>query len=184
MKKKVLLIATFDTKGEEALYLKERIEAQGVSVLTMDTGILAPPSGHVDIDQTQVARRGGTPLREAMATGDKGKCVSNMMRGAEVITRELYHREAVSRGDQYRGGPGNRYCLCGHAGPAHRRPQADGLHRRLGASHLRPLCRHKRHYHDAFCRRHAGTEFSHQTYPGNAAGAICGMVKKLCRESG
>lgn len=43
MNETVLLIATFDTKEEEALFLKGRIEARGIRVLTMDTGILAPP---------------------------------------------------------------------------------------------------------------------------------------------
>ena len=90
MKKTVLLIATFDTKEEEALFLKKRIEAKGVSVLTMDAGILAPPRAAVDIDQKQVARRGGIPLEEAVASRDKGKCLLNMVRGAEVISKELY----------------------------------------------------------------------------------------------
>jgi len=90
MKKTVLLIATFDTKEEEALFLKKRIEARGISVMTMDTGILAPPHASVDIDQQQVALRGGIPLREIVATGDKGKCILNMIRGAEIICRELY----------------------------------------------------------------------------------------------
>jgi len=89
-KKTVLLIATFDTKEEEALFLKKRIEARGVSVMTMDTGILAPPRAWVDIDQQQVALRGGIPLKEIIATGDKGKCILNMIRGAEIICRELY----------------------------------------------------------------------------------------------
>jgi uncharacterized protein (UPF0261 family) len=88
----VLLIATFDTKEEEAFYLKGRIEARGVRVLTMDTGILAPPHHAVDISQTQVAERGGIPLQEAVATGDKGKCISNMIRGSEIVVRELYEQ--------------------------------------------------------------------------------------------
>ena len=90
MKKTVLLIATFDTKEEEALFLKGRIEARGVRVLTMDAGILAAPRGRVDIDQHQVALRGGLALREAVATGDKGKCIANMMRGAEILCKELF----------------------------------------------------------------------------------------------
>jgi len=90
MDKTVLLIATFDTKEEEALFLKKCIEARGVHVLTMDTGILAPPHVNVDIDQKQVAHRGGIPLREVVATGDKGRCILNMIRGAEIICRELY----------------------------------------------------------------------------------------------
>jgi uncharacterized protein (UPF0261 family) len=90
MKKTVLLIATFDTKEEEALFLKKRTEARGLSVMTMDTGILAPPRSPVDIDQQQVALRGGIPLQEIAATGDKGKCILNMIQGAEIICRELY----------------------------------------------------------------------------------------------
>lgn len=90
MNKTVLLIATFDTKEAEALFLKSRMEARGVHVLTMDTGILAPPQSRVDVEQNQVALRGGIPLKEAVATGDKGKCILNMIRGAETITREWY----------------------------------------------------------------------------------------------
>jgi uncharacterized protein (UPF0261 family) len=90
MEKTVLLIATFDTKEEEALFLKGRIEARGVRVLTMDAGILAPPRSRVDIDQHQVALRGGLALQEAVATGDKGKCIANMMRGAEILCKELF----------------------------------------------------------------------------------------------
>ena len=95
IKKTVLLIATFDTKEEEALFLKRRIEARGVSVLMMDTGILAPPHGKADIDQTEVANEGGIPLREAIASGDKGKCIANMVRGAEIICKKLYDQSRI-----------------------------------------------------------------------------------------
>jgi len=88
--KTVLLIATFDTKEEEALFLKRAMEARGIRVLTMDTGILAPPRSRADIDQNQVARRGGIGLKEIVASGDKGKCILNMIRGAEAITREMF----------------------------------------------------------------------------------------------
>ena len=90
MGRTVLLIATFDTKEAEALFLKSRMEARGVHVLTMDTGILASPQSRVDVEQNQVALRGGLPLKEAVATGDKGKCILNMIRGAEKIAREWY----------------------------------------------------------------------------------------------
>jgi uncharacterized protein (UPF0261 family) len=90
MKKRVLLIATFDTKEDEALFLKRCIESHQVRVLTMDVGILAPPRVKVDIPQTEVACRGGIPLEKVVATGDKGECTLNMIRGAEAITRELF----------------------------------------------------------------------------------------------
>ena len=92
MKATVLLIATFDTKEAEALFLKSRMEARGIRVLMMDTGILAPPKSQVDVDQNRIALRGGMPLKEVVAAGDKGKCIINMMRGAEMIARELYEQ--------------------------------------------------------------------------------------------
>jgi uncharacterized protein (UPF0261 family) len=90
MDKTVLLIATYDTKEAEAIFVKKRIEARGLHVLAMDAGILDRPHSRVDIDQTEVAMRGGMSLGEALATGDKGICILNMIRGAEIITKELY----------------------------------------------------------------------------------------------
>jgi uncharacterized protein (UPF0261 family) len=73
MKKTILLIATHDTKEEEALYLKQCIESNGVTVMVMDTGILAPPKGEVEISQDEVANGGGMSLKEALATGGASK---------------------------------------------------------------------------------------------------------------
>ena len=72
MDKTILLIATHDTKEEEARFLKSCIKAHGTAVLVMDTGILAAPKGQVDISQEEVADRAGTPLEEALARGLKG----------------------------------------------------------------------------------------------------------------
>lgn len=90
MNKTILLIATFDTKEEEALYIKNKIEEHGIQVLTMDAGILSSPKGRVDIDHHQVAQAGGIPLEEAVSGGDKGKCISNMIRGSEILCKKLY----------------------------------------------------------------------------------------------
>lgn len=95
MKKTVLLIVTLDTKGEEAVFLRQRIEARGHRVLTMDTGILKPPRVRANIDREEVARRGGISLDEVLATGDKGQCVANMIRGAQALTRELYQSGGI-----------------------------------------------------------------------------------------
>lgn len=90
MKKTVLLIATFDTKGKEAQYLRQCIESQGVNVLTLDAGILEASEISTDINRKEVARRGGILLEEALSTGDKGACILNMMRGVEACCKELF----------------------------------------------------------------------------------------------
>lgn len=88
--KTILLIATFDTKEAEAGYLRKKIESGGLTVLTMDAGILASPRMHVDVDRSQVAAHGNMSLEKALATGDKGICISNMVQGVEALCRELY----------------------------------------------------------------------------------------------
>jgi len=86
----VLLIAAFDTKAEEALYLREKMESLGCRVLLMDTGILEE-SGHVtDITRHQVAEAGGSSIAELIASRDKGRCISAMRQGACVLARKLY----------------------------------------------------------------------------------------------
>ena len=90
MKKTVLLIATFDTKQREANFLINCLKSRGVSVLTMDASILSPHNVPVDIDRNEVAKRGGKSLDDLLAAGDKGECILNMIRGTEVLSRELY----------------------------------------------------------------------------------------------
>ncbi len=95
MDKPILLIATHDTKEEEARFLKSCIEANGNPVLVMDTGILAPPRGRVDISQKEVANRAGTPLEEALARGDKRECTEIMCQGAASLAKELLEQGRI-----------------------------------------------------------------------------------------
>jgi uncharacterized protein (UPF0261 family) len=90
----VLLIATFDTKAEEALYLRRRMESLGCRVLSMDTGILLESGTAADIDRHRVAEAGGSSVAEMVASGDKGRCIDAMRKGASALTRKLYSEGA------------------------------------------------------------------------------------------
>jgi uncharacterized protein (UPF0261 family) len=179
MKKTVLLIATFDTKEEEALFLKKRIEAKGVSVLTMDAGILAPPRAAVDIDQKQVARRGGIPLEEAVASRDKGKCLLNMVRGAEVISKELYDQ------GRFHGVIGIGGAQGTEIGCAAMRALPTGVPRLAvstvasGRATFGPFVGTKDITMMHSVTDMQGLNFLTKRILENAAGAICGMVQSL-----
>jgi len=179
MKKTVLLIATFDTKEEEALFLKKRIEVKGVSVLTMDAGILAPPRAPVDIDQKQVARRGGIPLEEAVATRDKGKCLLNMVRGAEIISKELYDQ------GRFHGVIGIGGAQGTEIGCAAMRALPTGVPRLAvstvasGRATFGPFVGTKDITMMHSVTDMQGLNFLTKRILENAAGAICGMVKSL-----
>ena len=88
----VLIIATLDTKNDEALYLKQVIESLGCNVLLINTGILAPPKIRPDVTRDKVAEAGGIPIDQLVASKDKGKCIRTMIRGVEKLSKELFDK--------------------------------------------------------------------------------------------
>lgn len=92
MKRRALLVGTFDTKGEEYAFLRERIMEAGHDVITVDVGILGEGTSpfHVDIAAEEVARAGGAVLAELRARGDRGEAVTAMQRGAQATIARLF----------------------------------------------------------------------------------------------
>ena len=89
----VLLIGTFDTKGEEYAFVRSRLLAGGCRVLSMDLGVLANGADRgfpVDIGADQVAGAGGVALAELRRRGDRGTAVRVMEAGARKLIRELW----------------------------------------------------------------------------------------------
>ncbi len=91
----VLLIATFDTKADEALYLKDKIESLGCRVLVMDTGILVETGKPADITRHKVAAAGGSSIEKMVTSRDKGFCIGTMLKGAACLTKELHDQGRI-----------------------------------------------------------------------------------------
>lgn len=87
--KTVVLIATLDTKAEEALYLKQQIERHGLRVLVVDTGVRDEPGFAADVTREEVAAAAGADLARLAASGDRGRAVSAMLAGAVVVAKRL-----------------------------------------------------------------------------------------------
>jgi len=92
----VFLLATLDTKGPEALFLRSRLAARGVPVRIMDTGCLGTPSCPADIAREAVFAASGVSLDEVRAANDRGAAVTAAMRGAARLVREAHDRGDVS----------------------------------------------------------------------------------------
>lgn len=87
----ILLIATLDTKETEAAYLKQLLEAKDVQVIVMDTGVLAAPRKITPaISREEVALAGGMDIDTLVATGNKGKCIDVMIKGAQAIAKKMF----------------------------------------------------------------------------------------------
>ncbi len=177
MDKTILLIATHDTKEEEARFLKSCIEADGFKVLVMDTGILAPPKEHVDIPQNEVADRAGTPLEEALARGDKRECTEIMCQGAASLAKELHDQGRIYGVIGIGGAQGTEIASAAMRALPIGVPRlmastvANGLHQfgfYVGTKDLTIM-------HTVSDLQ--GLNFLSKQILQNAAGAICGMVK-------
>lgn len=90
----IALVGTLDTKGEEILFIKERLSALGVSALVMDVGILGAPLFQPDISREEIALSGGARLADLVRERDRGQAIAAMGRGLAAWIRE--RREALA----------------------------------------------------------------------------------------
>jgi len=90
MPKTIVLVATLDTKGAEARYLKEQIEQHCVSTLVVDGGVLGQPQWEAQVSREEVARRGGSTLSQVQALHHEGKAMEVMIKGAARVVQELH----------------------------------------------------------------------------------------------
>lgn len=98
MKLKIAIIATCDTKGEEALYLKERILSYGMDAVVVDTGILGEPIKVVpDFSKHEVAAAVDMTIDQVKAPGSRGAAVEKMSLGVHALVKKL-HSEGELQG--------------------------------------------------------------------------------------
>ena len=88
--KRIYVVGTADTKGEELAWLAERITAAGGAPLVVDVGT-KQPSIRPDITASEVASHGPAETPEALASGDRGRAVAAMA--------AAFARFALSRDD-------------------------------------------------------------------------------------
>lgn len=85
----IAVLATLDTKGAEAQFLRERIEALGSRALLVDIGVVGAPGTNPDVAREEVARAGGTPLAEVLREPTRAAASPVMVAGATKILLEL-----------------------------------------------------------------------------------------------
>lgn len=105
MTKTVVLLGALDTKGEPYAWLRDRVAAEGLNTLLVDTSVLADPSVKPDFPASEVALAAGSNLAALRLENDRGKAVAVMARGAREIVRRL-HAEGRLDGIVGLGGSG------------------------------------------------------------------------------
>ena len=86
--KTIVVLATLDTKGREAQFLREQIEKFGDKALVVDTGVTGTPGTHPDITREEVAKAGGMPLDKILEHPSRDVAAPVMAEGAtKIVTR-------------------------------------------------------------------------------------------------
>jgi len=105
-KRRVLVIGTLDTKGEEFAFLRDEIRRRGCEVLVMDLGIMGTPLFAGDITREQVIERAGYGLEQLRGGTRRAEAIDAVIAGGRAMTRELFERGEVEGVIAMGGGSG------------------------------------------------------------------------------
>ena len=89
MPKTVLVISTLNTKQQETLYLKDKIEACGLQPLLMDISMRGTKASLADITPDHVAAAGGGNFDEICNSKDRTLTTNITIAGASKIAKQL-----------------------------------------------------------------------------------------------
>lgn len=104
LSKKVVIVGTMDTKGNEFSFVNDIIKAQGVETLIIDAGIFEPVL-EPDVSNEEVCKASGHNLAQLREANDRGTNVKAMSEGAAIIVQQLL-KDGVVGGIISLGGTG------------------------------------------------------------------------------
>ena len=93
--KKIVIVATLDTKGEETEFLKKLIEERGHCPVVIDCGIRGTPYFKPSISREAVAEAALTTLDRIIAGGNKNDAIRAMTLGTKEIVLRLHRDEKL-----------------------------------------------------------------------------------------
>ena len=88
-RKTIAVLATLDTKGKEAEFLRGQIRKHGQTALIVDVGVTGTPAAKADVTRAEVAEAGGTPLARLLENPDREIAAPLMAEGATRIVARL-----------------------------------------------------------------------------------------------
>ena len=92
----VYLLATLDTKGQEADFVRQRLKSLEIETCLVDAGALGEPAAVPDITRDEVFAAAGTTLTAVREKNDRGHAVTNAAEGAARLVSEHYAAGKVS----------------------------------------------------------------------------------------
>ena len=101
----IAIVGTFDSKAEEHLFLKERIDQRGLQTLTINVGTGIPSPVQVDVDLFKKISIDCTSVHE-----DRDTAISAMLEEAKPLIKQLHQEGKVCGIISAGGGTGTHIC--------------------------------------------------------------------------
>ena len=92
MKKQLLIIATLDTKGREAAYVKDCVQRLRIHPILMDVGTLEEPLTHPDITRVEVVEAAGYSFEDLFKEKNRSLAIKAVQEGGAILARDLLER--------------------------------------------------------------------------------------------
>jgi len=92
MKKHLLIIATLDTKGKEAAYVKDCAQKLGIRSILMDIGTLGEPLTHPDILRVEVVEAAGYHWEDLIKEKNRPLFVKAAQEGGAILAKDLFEK--------------------------------------------------------------------------------------------
>ncbi len=97
MKTTIAVLATLDTKGPEAAYIRDRLRDRGLTAVVIDCGILERPLDIVpDFSSDDVARHSGASIAQLRESGTRGRAVAAMRTMLADFVEYLYAQGEIA----------------------------------------------------------------------------------------
>lgn len=88
MIKSIAILATLDTKGDEAQFIREQLEKLGSRAVLFDLGVINEPTETADVTREEIAAAGGTPLADLLQNPTREAATPVMAAGTAKILLE------------------------------------------------------------------------------------------------
>ena len=95
MTKPIVIAGALDTKANEFQFVRELLQAQDLTTILIDFGVLGDPTLEPDISNAEVAQAGGISLQELREKGDKTLAMRTMSEGLAVVVKDLYDNDRL-----------------------------------------------------------------------------------------
>ncbi len=92
MQKQLLIIATLDTKGREAAYVKDCVKRLGIHPLLMDVGTLEEPLTRPDITRFEVVEAAGYDYEDLLKGKNRSLAIKAVQEGGAILARGLLEK--------------------------------------------------------------------------------------------